>query len=126
MMNSATYTLTGDNAAFNGTPDKIVIAYAGKVTTNSFLGNDNNTNVVTVTYVGDTAGNLDKAKAEVKAWTYGANIVKTDGSTGDYLAGALFDLYRLDTTIAEALQLQPSRQPLIIQRILSTRMQKME
>lgn len=98
MMNSATYTLTGDNAAFNGTPDKIVIAYAGKVTTNSFLGNDNNTNVVTVTYVGDTAGNLDKAKAEVKAWTYGANIVKTDGSTGDYLAGALFDLYRLDTT----------------------------
>ena len=104
------------------TPDYIVIRYDALVNDNSYVGTDENTNDVFLHYIGDSAGNQYTSQDEVKAWTYAANIVKVDGNTvnvqatdenGDprvdgegnpvyedptYLDGAIFDLYRLDTT----------------------------
>ena len=114
-------TITVDSNNFK--PDHIKITYDALVNDKSYVGEDTNLNDVYLKYIGDSAGNQYVSQDEVKAWTYAANIVKVDGDTykttqatdsnGDpitdadgnpvyvdptYLAGAVFDLYRLDVT----------------------------
>jgi LPXTG-motif cell wall-anchored protein/fimbrial isopeptide formation D2 family protein len=98
-------------------PSKVEVTYDAIVNDRSYLGNDNNTNIVTVYYVEDTTGTIGTVSDKVVGWTYGANIVKVDGVAYEeylamtdeeqnaaleagntpYLAGAVFDIYRLDT-----------------------------
>ncbi|MBR5566244.1 MAG: LPXTG cell wall anchor domain-containing protein [Roseburia sp.] len=90
-------TLTVSDAPF--VPDSITISYDAKINDNSFVGNDENTNDAFLYYTGDSAGNRHISQDTVKAWTYALNIVKVNGNdTSEYLAGAKFDLYRLDAT----------------------------
>ncbi len=97
-------------------PAKVSVTYDALVNDDAYLGNDNNTNKVTIYYVEDTTGTIGSVDDEVVAWTYGANIVKVDGNAYDeylgmteeekaqaiadnktpYLEGAVFDIYRFD------------------------------
>ena len=80
-------------------PDSITINYDAKINDHSFVGTDENTNDAFLYYTGDSAGNRHISQDTVKAWTYALNIVKVNGNdTSEYLAGAKFDLYRLDAT----------------------------
>ncbi|SFH52843.1 LPXTG-motif cell wall anchor domain-containing protein/fimbrial isopeptide formation D2 domain-containing protein [Pseudobutyrivibrio sp. OR37] len=108
----AVYTMSDDFTV----PAKISVTYDALVNDDAYLGNDNNTNKVTVYYVEDTTGTIGTAEDEVVAWTYGANIVKVDGTAYDefealsseekaqaiaegktpYLEGAVFDIFRYD------------------------------
>lgn len=124
LMNEATYAqkITG-NANYvqdeNFTlPSKVQVKYDALVNDSAYLGNNDNTNTVTAYYVEDTSGTIGTVEDEVVAWTYGANIVKVDGEAYSdfeklqpeqqaaqlesgktpYLEGAVFDIYRLDTT----------------------------
>lgn len=99
-------------------PSKVVVNYDALVNDSAYLGNNDNTNKVTAYYIEDTSGTTGTVEDEVVAWTYGANIVKVDGEAysdfeklssdeqaaqvaagkAPYLEGAVFDIYRLDTT----------------------------
>ena len=85
-------------------PDTWRTTYDTYINDESYLGTDDNTNVATVYYIEDTTGKINTTSVETKAWTYGAQIIKLDGSTTEdpagptYLAGAVFDIYRLDDT----------------------------
>jgi LPXTG-motif cell wall-anchored protein len=98
-------------------PSKVVIKYDALFNDSAYLGNDENTNKVTVYYIEDTTGTVGQISDEVVGWTYGANIVKVDGTAYEayeklsdeekqakitagetpYLEGAVFDIYRLDS-----------------------------
>jgi hypothetical protein len=98
-------------------PSKVRVTYDAIVNDTAYLGNDDNTNTVTVYYITDTTGQRGEITDKVVGWTYGANIVKVDGvayeeylklsdeekqaklNAGDspFLEGAVFDIYRLDT-----------------------------
>lgn len=84
-------------------PDHIELTYDAIINDASYVGNDMNTNDVYLFYNGDSAGNKYISQDQIKAWTYGLNIIKVDGDsvaegTPEYLAGAEFDLYRLEAT----------------------------
>lgn len=120
LMDEDTYTdatlSQGDQteaAAFT-IPSKIVVDYQTIVNDTFHLGTDDNTNLVKLYYIEDSTGTVGTVESEVVAWTYGANIVKVDGSaydeylalsaeekanaTSPYLEGAVFDMYRKDVT----------------------------
>lgn len=96
LMDAQTYAGVSNTTGFT-VPDKFYISYDAQVNTNFVVGEDTNTNKVVISYVGDSTGKIDTVEAEVKAWTYAAKITKIDGTTKEYLEGAIFDLYRLDT-----------------------------
>ena len=124
LMNEATYdnVLDPPNTSYPQDPEftipsKVKILYDAIFNDSAYLGNDDNTNKVTVYYIEDTTGTTGEISDEVVGWTYGANIVKVDGTAFEeyeklsaeeraqklaegetpYLEGAVFDVYRLDT-----------------------------
>ncbi|SHI45767.1 LPXTG cell wall anchor domain-containing protein [Pseudobutyrivibrio xylanivorans] len=123
LMNEETYVHMVDSASYIQDeeftyPNKVTVKYDALVNDSAYLGNNDNTNTVTAYYIEDTSGTTGEVSDEVVAWTYGANIVKVDGEAysdfeklsdeqkaaqiaegkAPYLEGAVFDIYRLDTT----------------------------
>ena len=96
LMDSATYSTASNTNGFT-VPDKYLVTYDAQINTDFIVGEDTNTNKVTISYVGDSAGNIETVETDVRAWTYAANVKKIDGTTGGFLEDAIFDLYRLDT-----------------------------
>ncbi|MBP5197989.1 MAG: LPXTG cell wall anchor domain-containing protein [Lachnospiraceae bacterium] len=79
---------------------ELQIRYNAEVNKTIDMGSEDNTNYVKMTYETNSQGTTtDVIDDEVRAYSYGVNVVKIDGDTADsasptYLAGAVFQLYR--------------------------------
>lgn len=73
---------------------RVRVSYQATVNDKAAVGADTNTNIAYLNYQKDASGAMTRAKDTVTAWTYGLKVVKQDGETSDYLAGAKFSLYR--------------------------------
>ncbi len=74
----------------------IKISYKAVVTTSAAVGKDTNTNTAYLYYEKDASKTITHTEDTVKAWTYGLNVIKVDGTAGTttYLSGAIFTLYK--------------------------------
>ena len=73
----------------------IVVTYDATVTDKCLPGTEDNTNIAKLWYRSDIAGHYTAVEDVVRAYTYAARIVKTDGEVANkYLLGAEFKLYK--------------------------------
>lgn len=106
------YTLTTtENTAFDidfkydqiKNYDKVKVTYTANLAkaTTTNVGGVGNTNTATLTYSNNpyVADSTQTQETSNKVFTYGAEITKTDKTTGDALAGAEFELLSDDTQL---------------------------
>jgi LPXTG-motif cell wall-anchored protein len=67
----------------------VTFSYKAIVTNEAEVNSEANYNTATIVYEG-TSGISDT----VRAYTYGVQVIKVDGDSNEYLAGALFNLYK--------------------------------
>ncbi len=79
--------------------EQVKVDYTAVVTNQCEVGVDTNTNKITMYYERDSVGTVGTIDDIVYAYTYGINLVKTDGEDASvHPAGAVFSLYREEDT----------------------------
>lgn len=96
------YNKIKDDSSLKGHDVEVQITYKAEVNSNAEVGSENNTNTAIMKYETNSSGTtFDTIEDTVHAYTYSVNVVKQDGDTKNYLAGAQFKLFRETDTYCD-------------------------